>query len=276
MFFNKNTLYISMLVVNIISLIGVKNAQCMKITTTRTMLPEINISSSTKPCKKISSLQFDYFAALDKTLKQDLELMNFIDIPEGKSYQGPLQYTLTMFDYNYTSNIEKINAVYELIDEILRIKNSIPVKKNYTRYEGTIQRQIKILSGMPDARLISLMLIIENNLIFYKDIHENLIFAAKDYLVQQVQNWESKQFHGKDLAIRLLFFSGLGYKNAVKNVERVTPWNQEIASKFFAASETVDLAIILFELFDDIRVRSIIRSMWPKIALLQEIPRIKL
>ena len=271
MFFTKKTLYISILVASIISLIVVENTQCMKITPTRTMLPEINISRITKPYKRISPSKFDYFATLDKLLKQDLELISFIDIPEDKSFLGPLQYTLTLFDHNYLLNAEKIDAVYELIDEILRVKNSMPIKKIYTSYSGTIQTQIKILSEMPDSTLISLMFIIENNLIFYKDIHENLLFAAKDYLIQQVKNWESQQFHGKKLATRLLFFSGLGYKNAVKNVEHVTPWNKEIASKFFAAIETVDLAIILLELFDDIRVKSIIRSMWPKIALIQEI-----
>ncbi|MFH1254817.1 MAG: hypothetical protein V1646_05320 [bacterium] len=276
MLFTKNTLFTSILIVSIISLVAVENSQCMKIATAHAMLPKINISRSTKPCKKIRSLQFDYFATLDKTLKQDLELMSFIDIPEDKSYQGPLQYSLNLFDHNYLLNIEKINAVYELIDEILRVKHSMPVKKIYTSYSGIIQTQITTLIDLPDSTLISLMFIIENNLISYKDIHENLLFAAKDFLMQQVKNWESKQFHGKDLAIRLLFFSGQGYKNAVKNVERVTPWNKEIASKFFAASETVNFAIILLELFDDIRVRSIIRSMWPKIALLQEIPRIKL
>ena len=271
MFFNKNTLYISVLIVTIISLVTVENSQCMKATTTRTMLPEINISSSTKPCKKIRSLQFDYFAALDKTLKQDLELMNFIDIPEGKTYQGPLQYTLTMFDYNYISNIKKINAVYELIDEILRVKNSMPVKKFYTGYTGIIQSQITVLMNTPDSRLISLMFMIENNLIFYKDIHENLIFAAKDYLIRQTTIWHSQQFYGKKFATRLLFFCGEGYKNALKNIDQVTPWDKERASKFFAARETIDLAIILLELFDYIRVRGIIRNMWPKIAVLQEI-----
>lgn len=270
MLFNKNTLYASILVTNIINLFIVENILCMKIAHPHTILPEINIGRSTKPYKKTSSPKVDYFMALDQALRLDLELMSFIAIPEDKLFQGPLQYALTLFDNNYLLNVEKLNAVYELIDEILRIKNSIPVKKFYTSYKGLIQPKITELMSTPDKTLISLMFMIEDNLISYKDIHENLIFAAKDYLIEQTTNWHTQQFYGKKFATRLLFFSGEGYKQALKNIERTTPWNKKNASRIFHVSETVNFAIVLIELFNDIRVQNRICIASPKIMLLKE------
>lgn len=200
-----------------------------------------------------------YFDVLEQELKKDKEFMANMPIPNEHLGQGPLAYSLDLFNRNYLLNVEKMNEVYKFVIKILNLKESMIDELQFRQLQQSIAN-LEDLLAIPDERLLALGMVIERGYIFGECANKNLMFVAKKFLIRQIQKWLSLKICKKAFADQLQLFSGQIYENTKKNFNLVffngPSKGRMLIHNIFSEQEIFNVTLILLDLIEDLSCMS--------------------